>query len=234
MKYSSLPPSHTGQKGRVLVVEDELEIREFIKRYLKEDGFDVVTAANGNQALDLVHQRVELLVLDLGIPGPDGLDIIRRLREFSPIPILIVSARGDGADRVTGLELGADDYLTKPFLPRELVARVKALLRRSRLPSASSQGNGPLVVDPEARRVLLDGEPVELTPREYDLLKTLALAPGKNFTREELLDRVWGPEYLGDSRRVDLYISKIRAKLNRPGKPAPIRSIWGVGYRFES
>lgn len=234
MKYSSMPPSETGHRGRVLVVEDETEIREFIRRYLEDDGFEVLTASSGHQALDLVHQQVELLVLDLGIPGPDGLDIIRRLREFSPIPILIVSARGEGADRVTGLELGADDYLTKPFLPRELVARVKALLRRSRLPSLGSQASGPLVVDPNARRVLLEGEPVDLTPREYDLLKTLALAPGKNFTREELLDRVWGPEYLGDARRVDLYISKIRAKLSRPGKPAPIRSIWGVGYRFES
>jgi len=220
-------------KGRILVVEDDQEILDIIRSYLVDDGYEVITATDGHAALDQVAQGVELVVLDLGLPGLDGLEVTKRVRARSPVPILIVSARGEGADRVCGLELGADDYLTKPFLPRELVARVRALLRRSRLPSFTPVKPGPLELDFDNRRVLLDGKRVDLTPREYDLLKTLAGAPGKNFTREELLDRVWGCEYVGETRRVDLYISKLRAKLDRPDRPAPIRSVWGVGYRYE-
>ncbi len=220
-------------KGRILVVEDDREILDIIRSYLVEDGYEVLTATDGHAALEQVAQEVELVVLDLGLPGIDGLEVTKRVRAKSPVPILIVSARGEGADRVCGLELGADDYLTKPFMPRELVARVRALLRRSRLPSFSPAKAGPLTLDFDNRRVLLDGKRIDLTPREYDLLKTLAGAPGKNFTREELLDRVWGTEYVGETRRVDLYISKLRAKLDRPDRPAPIRSVWGVGYRYE-
>ena len=220
-------------RGRILVVEDDREIMEVIRSYLVEDGYEVITAGDGALALERAKEQIELIVLDLGIPGLDGLEVTRRVRATSPIPILIVSARGEGTDRVCGLELGADDYLTKPFLPRELVARVRALLRRSRMPSYTPARSGPLEIDLENRRVLLDGERVDLTPREYDLLKALAGAPGKNFTREELLDRVWGCEYVGETRRVDLYISKLRAKLDRPDRPAPIRSVWGVGYRYE-
>lgn len=220
-------------RPRVLVVEDDFEIREVINRYLGDHGFQVILAQDGPQALDLVRQDVELVVLDLGLPSMDGLEVVQRLRATSAIPILIVSARGEGADRITGLELGADDYLVKPFLPRELVARVKALLRRSRLPASGSVGVGPLVVDAVARRVLLEGEEVELTPLEFELLKILAQSPGRTYSREELLDRVWGEEYLGDTRRVDIHISKLRTKLTRGSRPSPIRSIWGVGYRYE-
>ncbi|MBI3926305.1 MAG: response regulator transcription factor [Armatimonadetes bacterium] len=220
--------------GTILVVDDEPEIREFVRRYLERDGYRVVTAPDGDTALEKARAGVDLIILDLMIPGPDGLEVTRRIRASSPLPILILTARGDEVDRVAGLELGADDYLTKPFSPRELVARVKALLRRSRMPSVGSIQSGPVVVDAEARRVLVDGDPVELTPREYDLLRVLAGAPGKNFTREELLDRVWGPEYLGQTRRVDVHISNLRDKLSREGRPAPIRSIWGVGYRYEA
>lgn len=218
----------------ILVVEDELQIRELICRYLESDGYAVLTATTGEEALRMARQGVELVVLDIMIPRPDGLDVTRILRSTnSGLPILIVSARGEESDRVAGLELGADDYLTKPFPPRELLARVKALLRRSRMPSYESRQTGPLVVDPEARTVRLEGELVEVTPREYDLLKTLIQTPGKNFTREELLDRAWGPEYVGDLRRVDNYIHRLRSKLKRENQPDIIRSIWGVGYRLE-
>lgn len=213
-------------------MDDEPEILELVRRYLERDGFEVLGARDGATALELARQGVDLVILDVMMPGPDGLEVTRTLRYVrgSPVPILILSARDEEADRVAGLEVGADDYLTKPFSPRELVARVKALLRRSRMAPVPAAG---LHVDLEARRVQLDGDYVELTPREYDLLKTLWQAPGKNFTREELLDRVWGVEYLGDTRRVDVHISKLREKLSRPGRPAPIRSIWGVGYRLE-
>lgn len=220
--------------ARILVVEDDWQIRDTIVRFLERDGYDVLVAGNGTRALELARDGVDLVVLDVMIPKPDGLDVTRILRSASAIPILIVSARGEESDRVAALELGADDYLTKPFPPRELMARVKALLRRSRLPSFASKGAGPLLIDVDARAVLLEGAPVEVTPREYALLKTLASAPGKNFTREELLDSAWGPEYEGDLRRVDNYIHRLRGKLKRDGRPDLIRSIWGVGYKLES
>lgn len=220
---------------RILVVEDETQIQELIGRYLHQNGFEVVNAATGPEGLKKAAEGVDLIILDLMLPGLDGLEVLRQLRSSGSLtPIIIVSARGEESDQVVGLEVGADDYMTKPFRPRELVARVKATLRRSKMPSVESVQAGPLVVDPEARTVRLDGELVELTPREYDLLKTLAMAPGKNFSREELLDRVWGPDYYGQARRVDMYVSKLRAKLSKPGKPAPIRSVWGVGYRIET
>lgn len=221
--------------SRVLIIEDEPEISELIGRYLQQNGFQVASAFNGPDGVRQAGNGIDLIILDLMLPGKDGLDVLRELRQTgSLIPIIIVSARGEEGDQVAGLELGADDYMTKPFRPRELVARVKAMLRRSRMPSVESLQAGALVVDPEARTVRLDGNLVDLTPKEYDLLKTLALTPGKNFSREELLDRVWGPEYYGQARRVDMYISKLRAKLSKPGRPTPIRSVWGVGYRIET
>lgn len=231
--HPSGKPPGVSKPARVLVVDDEPEIRDFVRKYLERDGFLVVEAADGESALARAKEGVDVLVLDIGLPGPDGLEVTRRLRAHSPVPILVLTARGEEADRVIGLEMGADDYLTKPFSPRELVARVKALLRRSRMPAAGLS-SGPLVIDAEARQVRLEGQVVELTPREYELLRTLASYPGKSFTREELLDKVWGPEYVGDTRRVDVHVSKLREKLTRPGQPAPIRSIWGVGYRFEA
>lgn len=223
-------------RGRILVVDDEEEIRDILRRFLERDGFEVVLARDGHEALKLVKSPVDLLIQDLMIPGPDGLEVTREVRKTSHVPILILTARGEEADRVAGLELGADDYLTKPFSSRELLARVKALLRRARLPAAAAVGtrpSGPVRVDEESRRAFLDDEPLELTPREYDLLRVLSGAPGKNFTRDELLDRVWGPEYTGDTRRVDVHISNLRDKLRKPGWAGPIRSIWGVGYRYE-
>lgn len=218
---------------RVLIVEDEKSIQDVIRIYLTEHGLETVTASSGPEALSKINDAIDLMVLDLQLPGMDGLDVVRNVRSFSPVPILILSARSDASDRIAGLELGADDYLIKPFIPRELVARVRALLRRARMPAVGAVKAGPLTIDPEARRVSLEGETVELAPREYEMLRVLCQARGKTFSREELLDRIWGPEYIGDTRRVDLCISRLRTKLQRPGYSSPIRSIWGVGYRFE-
>jgi two-component system, OmpR family, response regulator ResD len=215
----------------ILVVDDEPEIQEFVSKYLRNSGYTVRVAGDGLQAKSESLKNVDLVILDLGLPELDGLEVTRYIRQNGTTPILILTARGEESDRVLGLELGADDYLTKPFSPRELVARVKALLRRSTMSRGSStQG---LQIDSESRRVTLAGELVELTPTEYELLRVLSQSPQKTFTREELLDRVWGPEYVADSRRVDMHVSKLREKLTRPEQPTPIRSVWGVGYRFE-
>lgn len=218
---------------RVLVVDDDEDIRCLIRRYLDHEGYQVRLARDGREGLAFAHEGADLVILDLMMPGLNGLEVTRRLREASAVPILILTARGDETDRVCGLEIGADDYVTKPFSPRELLARVKALLRRSKVLSQTyNPPPSPLVVDGEKRVALYHGEPIDLTRREYDLLRHLAANPGRNFTREELLNRCWGEDYAGDSRRVDVHISNLRDKLGKLGV-CPIRSIWGVGYRFE-
>lgn len=219
---------------RILIVEDEMEIRSFVRRYLEQDGYEVLAAADGESALSLEAQGVDLAVLDLMLPGMNGLDIIRHIRaRGSLIPILILSAREEESDQVSGLELGADDYLTKPFRPRELVARIRALLRRARMPAVGSRPAGPIIIDAEAGRAFLDGKSLDLTPLELDLLKLLVSTPGKNFSREELMERLYGGELLNETRRVDLLVSKLRAKLRVAGRENLLRSAWGVGYRYE-
>jgi DNA-binding response OmpR family regulator len=237
---SATSPSVTSPKGpRILVVEDDASLRNLVCRYLEDFGFQVIELDNGRDVLAQVLRGVDAVVLDLHLPEMDGLEVIRQLRKSSSVPVVIVSARGEAVDRVAGLELGADDYLTKPFLPRELVARLRAMLRRAQpgsnpsIATPAQQAAQPhLVVNVLTRTVSLEGTPVDLTPKEYELLCLLFQAPGKTFTRDELLDRVWGPEYVGETRRVDLQISRLRNKLARPGKPALIASVWGVGYRF--
>lgn len=224
-------PARALNKARVLVAEDDPEIRAAVGRLLRDNGFGVLLAESGPEALNLVDQRVDLLILDLGLPALGGLDVLDQLRSTSQIPVLILSARAGGKERVMGLERGADDYLVKPYFPGELVARVEALLRRARLPAISTAATGPLSLDEEAHQAFLEGQPVKLSPTEYELLRVLAGTPRKTFTREELLERVWGPEQW-DTRRVDLYVSKLRAKLRRPGVPVLIQSVWGVGYKF--
>jgi DNA-binding response OmpR family regulator len=221
-------------KGAILVVEDEQAIADLVRAYLRRDGFGVVWARTGEQALEeLSRHPIRLVVLDLGLPGGiDGFEVCRRLRARTDVPILILSARDDEVDRVAGLEAGADDYVTKPFSPRELVARVKAILRRAS-GSGGGVGGGALTVgdvalDRAARTVTAGGEPVELTAREFELLAALLAHPGVVLSRDRLLDLVWQGEFAGGTRTVDVHVAQLRAKLGRPGL---IETVRGAGYK---
>jgi len=218
--------------GVVLVVEDEQAIADLVRAYLRRDGFDVVWARSGEQALEeLGRHVVRLVVLDVGLPGIDGLEVCRRLRVRSAVPILILSARDEEVDRVAGLEAGADDYVTKPFSPRELVARVKAILRRAGSGSAgvaAALAVGDVELDRDAHLVRVAGEPVELTMREFDLLAALLAHPGVVLGRDRLLELVWGGGFAGGTRTVDVHVAQLRAKL---GRPDFIETVRGAGYK---
>ena len=228
-----------GGRGTVLVIEDEASIAELITLYLERDGFTVAWRTDGPSGLAAVgSERPVLVLLDLMLPGLDGFEITRALRTGPErVPLIIVTARDEEADRVLGLELGADDYVTKPFSPRELVARVKAVLRRSEAQPASAAAAEPpmrlgeLVVDPARREVRMGGRRVELTAREFDLLAHLVRNRGLVLTRDQILERVWGWRSPGDTRTVDVHIRQVRAKL---GDGAPIRTVRGVGYKAEA
>jgi DNA-binding response OmpR family regulator len=220
----------------ILVVDDEPNIIELARLYLEKEGFRVAEAAGGEEALRLFEEMSPaLIVLDIMIPEPDGWEVCRRIRSRSSLPIIMLTAREDEVDKVVGLELGADDYLTKPFSPRELVARVKAVLRRTRPVSESQEvlHAGDLVIDASRRRVTQGEREVELTPREFDLLYTLALNRGIVLSRERLLERVWGYDYYGDTRTVDVHIRHMREKLGEDSSsPRYVETVWGVGYKF--
>ncbi|CAB1129729.1 two-component response regulator [Candidatus Hydrogenisulfobacillus filiaventi] len=225
---------------RVLVVDDEPAIVELVQYNLEREGFVVDTEADGPAALRRARsERPDLIILDVMLPGMSGLEVCRALRQEMDVPILMLTARKDEVDRVLGLELGADDYVTKPFSPRELVARVKAILRRSQKGREADAGGGAvgirgLLVDPARRRVELDGQPVDLTFTEFELLQTLARNPGRAFSREELLSRVWGEDFFGDVRTVDVHIRHLREKLKEdPQNPRYLETVRGVGYRFK-
>jgi DNA-binding response OmpR family regulator len=227
---------------RILVVDDEPSISEVVALYLRRDGFEVDVAADGSQALALIAQRrPDLLILDLMLPGVDGLAITRQVRSGASLPIIMLTARGEEIDRVLGLELGADDYVTKPFSPRELVARVKAVLRRvqppaddQRDPATAPLTVGALRIDPAARSVTLDGNVLNLTAREFDLLHFLARRPGQVFTREQLLDQVWGYTFASDMSTVTVHIRRLREKIEDDSTtPRRLLTVWGVGYKFE-
>jgi DNA-binding response OmpR family regulator len=230
----SEPPS------RVLVVEDDPTVSEVVSRYLEREGLVVDSVADGLAALERAAECwPDLVVLDLMLPGLDGLEVCRRLRADAPVPVIMLTARGDEDDRVVGLELGADDYLAKPFSPRELTARVKAVLRRAQGTLASSGTipayveAGGLRIDVGAHEVLRDGEPVTLTAREFDLLVFLASRPRLVFRREELLESVWGYTY-GDTATVTVHIRRLREKLETdPASPEHLATVWGVGYRWD-
>ena len=222
---------------RVLVVDDEPHIRAVLRGYLEADGFAVSEAADGEAAVRRLHQDApDLVLLDVMMPGVDGLDVLRQLRAFSDVYVILVTARTEEVDKLVGLGVGADDYVTKPFSPREVTARVKAVLRRSR--GVRDAGAGVLrfegvTVDRDAREVRVDGTPVALSALEFDVLAALADAPGRVFSRRQLLERVWGYDFFGDERVVDVHIRNLRARLgDDAAHPRLIATVRGVGYKF--
>jgi DNA-binding response OmpR family regulator len=232
-----MPPQD--DRPLVLIVEDEDNIASFATMYLEAAGFRVMHASRGDDGLRMAQdERPSLLVLDLMLPGIDGFEVTRRLRQSADgpqTPIIMLTARDDAVDKVVGLELGADDYLTKPFNPRELVARVRAVLRRSDAsPAGAPAGEAPVLeigalrVEVGPRETYVDGEAVPLTPKEFDLLVALVENRGLVLTREQLLERVWGYTFLGDSRTIDVHVRQLRKKL---GEACPIQTVWGTGYK---
>ncbi len=220
----------------VLVVEDEIEIARVVRDYLDNAGFEVIVVGDGGSAIASVRSaKPDLLVLDLGLPGRDGLDVAREIRRWSNTPIVMLTARGDETDRVVGLELGADDYVVKPFSPKELVARIRAVLRRTRAAERGAEilRAGDVEVDTGKMRVSVAGRPVELTPTEFQLLATLVAEPGRVFTRGQLLDAVHGVAIESYERAIDAHVKNIRRKVEpEPGSPRYVLTVHGVGYRF--
>jgi two-component system alkaline phosphatase synthesis response regulator PhoP/two-component system response regulator ResD len=223
----------------ILVVDDEENIADLSKLYLQKEGYEVIVANDGDEALRLFRSRQPtLVVLDLMLPGKDGWEVTRQLRRDSNVPIIMLTARSEDVDRIVGLELGADDYLTKPFNPRELVARVKAVLRRYTQPAPTEEQSnakerivvGDVVIDMRQHTVTLASRPIELRAKEFELLATLAQSPNMVFDREKLLNLVWGYEYYGDSRTIDVHITHLREKIE--GSQVKIQTVWGVGYKL--
>ena len=220
-------------KGTVLVVEDEANIADLVDLYLTRDGFRVLKQGTGEGGLAALRdQRPRLVVLDVGLPDIDGLEVCRRIRATSTVPVIFLTARADEIDRVLGLELGADDYLTKPFAPAELVARVKAVLRRTDgVQAAEVVQVGGVVVDLGRREIRVHDTPVDFTTKEFELLRYLAERPGRALSRQQILDAVWGPDWYGDERTVDVHMAQVRKKI---GEACVITTVRGVGYRMES
>jgi two-component system, OmpR family, alkaline phosphatase synthesis response regulator PhoP len=227
---SAKPVANGSQGGTVLLVEDEHSIGSMTRGYLERSGWRVVWVRSGEEALaELGRHQVRIVILDIRLPGIDGFDVARLVRTRSDVPILMLTARDEEPDRVAGLELGADDYLTKPFSPRELVARMKAVLRRTDGRSAEDVLTlADIELNRNAREVAVDGQPVELTTKEFDLLATLLENPGIVVSRDQLLDRVWGMTYPGGTRTVDVHVAQLRRKL---GRPELIRTVRGAGYK---
>lgn len=226
---------------RVLVVEDEPDLAAVIAAYLQDEAFDVDIAGTGPQAVTMAKDlHPDLIVLDIMLPGFDGLEVCRRIRTFTDCYVIMLTARDDEIDKVIGLSMGADDYLVKPFSPRELTARIRAMLRRPRTLGAESSGLharmfGALRLDPDARKVWIDHVELDLTRTEFDLLEALTTAPKRAFTRRQLIDAVWGGEWYGDEHIVDVHVGHLRKKLDDdPGSPRYIRTVRGIGYGMVS
>ncbi|ADL07068.1 response regulator transcription factor [Thermosediminibacter oceani] len=223
--------------GRILVVEDEDSIRRFIVINLKRNGYEVIEAASGEEALmKAMEGKPDLVVLDVMLPGMDGFEVCRLLREKLPdMAVIMLTARGQDIDKIMGLELGADDYVVKPFNPLELTARIRAVLRRIRKAGLEDEkiSSGPFMLDLKGHRVLKKGEELDLTPREFDLMALFMKNPGKAFSRDEILNAVWGADYVGDPKTVDVHIRRLREKVeDDPGRPEYIETVWGIGYRW--
>jgi two-component system response regulator ResD len=244
MPSPSVSPSATiatmadSSKGTVLVVDDEPTILDVVGRYMERAGYETHRAADGPEALRLAAAHPpDLVVLDLMLPGIDGIEVMRQLHE-APGPrtaVILLTARGEESDRLVGLRQGADDYVVKPFSPAELVARVGAILRRVAPPDEEAPPieHGPLRVEPATRRVLLDGEEISLTMREFDLLAHLAMHPGRVYSRDQLMEAVWGEPFFVDTSTVTVHVRRLRAKLgDDPNQPRFIETVWGVGYRL--
>ena len=226
------------RRERILVVEDEATVAEVVARYLRHEGQEVRVVHDGRAALAAFEAfEPDLIVLDLMLPGLDGMEVCRRVRAVAQTPIIMLTARGDEPDRLRGLEIGADDYVTKPFSPRELVARIRAVLRRSRGPAAAATDLlqfGDLRIDGRSRTVINGSGPVDLTAREFDLLFHLAGQAGRVFSREQLLDAVWGYGFDGDDSTVTVHMRRLRAKVEAdPSRPRHLKTVWSVGYRFD-
>ncbi len=228
-------------KQRILIVDDDPNIAELISLYLNKEQFETAIAGDGSQALAMVDSfDPDLILLDLMLPGIDGYQVCREIRQTRSTPIIMMSAKGEVFDKVLGLELGADDYVIKPFDTKELIARIKAVLRRTSTIQVAAPDDASqivrfpgLVINKTNYSVTLDGEPLQVTPRELDLLYYLASSPNRVFTREQLLDRLWGYDYVGDSRTVDVHVKRLREKLGDHDDWA-LTTVWGVGYRFET
>ncbi|MCA0985831.1 response regulator [Guptibacillus algicola] len=231
--------------AKILVVDDEDRIRKLLRMYLERENYEIEEAENGEAALEIATEDdFDLILLDLMLPGIDGIEVCEQLREQKATPVIMLTAKGEEANRVQGFEVGADDYITKPFSPREVVLRVKALLRRSSttkfLQTETTTKNvivfPYLTIDHDAHRVLAEDQIINLTPKEYELLYYLAKAPDKVFSREDLLKDVWNYEFFGDLRTVDTHVKRLREKLNKvsPNAAAMISTVWGVGYKFEA
>lgn len=231
-------------KERVLVVDDEERIRRLLKMYLEKEGYAIDEAMDGESALNMAMETdYDLILLDLMLPGMDGIEVCTRLRQAKSTPVIMLTAKGEEVNRVQGFEVGADDYVVKPFSPREVIYRVRAILRRSSATAYLSKETNTsnnivfphLIIEHDAHRVTAGGQEVSLTPKEYELLHYLAVSPDKVFSREELLRDVWNYEFFGDLRTVDTHVKRLREKLNKvsPESAAMITTVWGVGYKLE-
>ena len=220
----------------ILVVEDDPHISDLLRMYLEKEGFQVHLAADGGQGLDMFRQTApDLVLLDLMLPVMDGWAVCSRIREASSVPIIMLTAKGDVSDRVTGLEMGADDYIVKPFEMKELMARINAVLRRTELPEDTKKhlNFDKLTIDLDSYELVVDGQKIDTPPKELELLYHLASTPNRVYTRNQLLDEVWGFDYFGDSRTVDVHIKRLREKVENVSDRWALKTVWGVGYKFE-
>ena len=223
------------KNNTILVIDDDKNILAILQMYLRKEGYDVVTGERGDTALKIFEQTQPMLVLlDVMLPGLDGWSVLGQLRQNSNVPVIMLTGRGDTMDRIQGLDLGADDYIPKPFDAKELIARIKAVLRRSTAPESDKTISYPgLSVSLDNYSVILDGKQIEMPPKEIELLFFLASREGKVFTREQLLEHVWGFDFFGDSRTVDVHVKRIREKIG-DREAWQIKTVWGVGYKFEA
>ena len=221
---------------KILIVEDDGNIRELLRLYLEREGYEITEAANGEEGVELWRKiNPDMILLDVMMPVMDGWEVCREIRAESDVPIIMLTAKGETADRVSGLEMGADDYIVKPFEMKELMARINAVLRRSEIPDDTKKRLtfDKLVIDLDSYELIVDGKKIDTPPKELELLYHLASTPNRVYTRNQLLDEVWGFDYFGDSRTVDVHIKRLREKVENVSDQWELKTVWGVGYKFE-